>query len=289
MKALQELAARLLTDKTVTTVIGWANGPRGPRPTFVTSPDQADKLVFDTKCVHNLATYLNPRRSHLVPLGKKAVVVKGCDARAVAGLIRETQVKRENVMLIGVRCGGVVRDLKGDGKLTEATISPRCKDCDIREPKLADHLVGELPPAPPSPKGPSPLEKIEAMSPEERWAFWQKELSRCVRCHACREICPMCFCDRCVADKAMPQWIESSPHPRGNLAWQMTRVMHMAGRCVGCGECTRACPEDIPIGLILMKMHQVIEERFGYRAVDDPSVPCPIGAYRLDDKQEFIL
>jgi ferredoxin len=277
MQALQELARKLLADKAVNVVIGWENGPRGPRPVFVTQPENAHRLIFDARCVHNLATYLNPRRAQLAPLGKKAVVVKGCDARAVAGLIRETQLKREDVVVIGVRCGGVVRSPSGAAELTDATVSPRCAGCDSREPKLADHLVGELPPAPPSPKGGDPVAKLEAMTHEQRWEFWQKELERCVRCHACREVCPMCFCDRCIADKSMPQWIESSSHPRANLA------------CVGCGECTRACPTDIPLGLILRKLHNVIEERFGFRPTDDPSVPGPVGAYRLDDKQEFIL
>ena len=88
------------------------------------------------------------------------------------------------------------------------------------------------------------------MAPAQRWSFWEEELSRCVRCHACREVCPLCFCERCVADKTQPQWIESSPHGRGNLAWHLTRAMHLAGRCVGCGECTRACPAGIPLGLL---------------------------------------
>jgi ferredoxin len=289
MQALQELARKLLTDKTVQVVIGYEQAPRGPRPVFLSEPDQAHRLIFNTRCVHNLATYLNPRRAHLTALGKKAVVVKGCDARALAGLIRETQLKREDVVAIGVRCGGVVRDITGDGNLTEATVAPRCMGCDAMEPKLADHLVGDMPSPPPAPKGGDPVAKIDAMSPEERWAFWQKELERCVRCHACREVCPMCFCDRCVADKTMPQWIESSAHPRGNLSWQMVRVMHQAGRCVGCGECSRACPADIPLGLILRKMAQVVEERFHCRVSDDPSIAAPVGAYRLDDKQEFIL
>ncbi len=289
MQQLQELARKLLADKTVQVVIGYEEGPRGIRPAFIAQPDQASRLVFNTRCVHNLATYLSPRRTHLVGLGKKAVVVKGCDARAVAGLLRETQIKREDVVVIGVRCGGVVFGPEGDGNLTAATVSPRCDGCEAREPKLFDHLVGDLPPAPPKPKGGDLVAKIDAMTPEQRWKFWMTEMERCIRCHACREVCPMCFCDRCIADKTQPQWIESSPHPRGNLAWQMVRVLHQAGRCVGCGECTRACPSNIPLGLILKKMATTIDERFGYHASDDPSVPAPIGTYRLDDKQEFIL
>lgn len=99
----------------------------------------------------------------------------------------------------------------------------------------------------------------------------------------------MCFCASCVADKSRPQWIESSATPRANLSWQLTRVMHMAGRCAGCGECARACPSDIPLDLVLAHVARHVERRFGYRVTDDPTVPAPIGAFQTDDSQEFIL
>ena len=126
------------------------------------------------------------------------------------------------------------------------------------------------------------------MDPDARWAWWSAEFARCVRCHACREVCPLCFCERCLADKTTPQWIESSPHARGNVAWNISRALHLAGRCVGCGECERACPADIPLGLLNAKLAAVVADRFDYRAGDDPSVPSPIGTFRADDEQEFI-
>ena len=289
MQALRTLARKLLTEGTVQVVIGYENGPRGARPTFVTLPEEAERLVFTPGCVQNLASYLSPRRNHLRALGKPAVVVKGCDAKAVAGLIRESQLKRENVVLIGVRCGGVVRDPALFEKLSLDTVADRCGDCDNREPKLVDHLLGELPPAPPaSTRMSERMARLEAMSHEERFAFWTEQMERCVRCHACREVCPLCFCVRCLADKTMPQWIESSAHARGNLAWHFTHAMHLAGRCVGCGECQRVCPADIPLGLLNRKMAQIAAQRFGYKVCDDPQVPAPIGAFRKEDEQEFI-
>ena len=290
MRELRELARRLLEEKAVQVVIGWEEGPAGVRPAFVTVPDQAEKLVFDARCVQNLATYLNPRRTHVARLGKPAVVVKGCDARAVAGLIRETQIMRDDVVVIGVRCGGVVSRPDGASSLTSDTVADRCADCDVREPHLADHLVGEAAPPPPaSTRREERIAALEALSAAERWAFWQKEFERCVRCHACREVCPMCFCERCLTDKTQPQWIESSPHARGNFAWHVTRALHQAGRCVDCVECARACPADIPLGLLNRKIAQVVLARFGYRAMDDPAVPAPVGAFKQDDEQEFIL
>lgn len=290
MRELQELARRLLADSTVKVVVGWEEGPRGIRPAFVTDPDRADRLVFDERCTHNLASYLSPRRPHLARLGRPAVVVKGCDARAVAGLIRESQIKREDVVIIGVRCGGVLADPSIREPLSAETVAGRCPGCQAREPHLADHLVGETRSEPPgNGRREARIAELEALTPQERWWFWQAEFARCVRCNACREVCPMCFCERCVADKTQPQWIESSPHARGNFAWHVARALHQAGRCVDCVECERACPADIPLGLLNRKVAQVVERRFGHRASDDPEVPAPIGVFKLDDAQEFIL
>jgi ferredoxin len=293
MKELQELARTLLADKTVGVVIGWEEGPRGVRPAFVTTADDAGRLIFDQRCVQNLAAYLNPRRTHLKGLGggKPAVVVKACDAKAVAGLIRESQLKREDVVLIGVRCGGVLRDPTSTEALSAETAAEKCLGCEPHEPgaKAVDHLIGE---AQAALEGDASwakrIEELRAMTHEERFAYWTEVLSRCVRCNACRQVCPLCFCDRCQADKTDPQWIESSPHPRGNIAFHMTRALHLAGRCVECGECERICPAGIPLGLIGRRVAQVVEERFGHRPTDDPEVPCPVGTFKNDDSQEFI-
>jgi formate dehydrogenase (coenzyme F420) beta subunit len=292
MKDLRDLARQLLTDGTVEVVVGWQDSPRGARPVFVDSPDDCDQLIFDTRCVHNLATYLNPRRFQVTELGRLAIVIKGCDAKAVAGLLREAQLTRDRVVLIGVRCGGVVEehDAAKPPPLTPETVMPRCHGCDNREPHLCDHLIGE-----PRPDPPVPLVTIEeriaaldALSPAGRWEYWTAQFAKCVRCYACRQVCPLCVCERCVADKSRPQWIETASHTRGNLAWNVTRAMHLAGRCVGCGECERFCPSGIPLSLLNRKLQQVVAERYDYRVSDDPEAVAPIGDFRLDDRQEFI-
>ncbi len=290
MNELRELASKLLSDGTVQVVLGWEEGPHGVRPAFAMDAEGAQRLVFDARCVHNLATYLSPRRSHVARLGRVGVIVKGCDARAVAGLIRETQVKREDLTIIGVRCGGVSADARDTRPLSAQTVADRCRGCNAHEPRLADHVVG---PAVTGFDGPfrrdGRIEELLSRPVDQRWAFWQAEMQRCIRCNACRQVCPMCFCERCMADKTQPQWLESSAHPRGNLAWHLTRAMHQAGRCTDCGECERACPVGIPLTLITRHVARVVADRFGYQTSDDPAVPEPIGTYRLEDPQEFIL
>lgn len=289
MTELQDLARKLLADGTVQVVIGWETSRLGPRPVTITEAGDAARLVFDARCVHNLATYLDPRRTQVKDLGRAAVVVKGCDAKAVAGLLRESQLRRDDLVLIGVRCGGVVRDPAGPAELTLETVAPRCAGCDIREPHLVDYLVGEAQPEPPQVASiDERVAALDALTPAERFAFWAAEMDKCVRCYACRQVCPLCACERCVADKSEPQWIEEAPHARGNLSWHLTRALHLAGRCVGCGECERACPVGIPLSLLNRKLQQVVAERFDYTVSDDPAVVSPIGAFRQDDVEDFI-
>ncbi|MGO8683513.1 MAG: 4Fe-4S dicluster domain-containing protein [Thermoleophilia bacterium] len=289
MTELQDLAQKLLAEGTVQVVIGWEEGRRGPRPVTITRAEDAVRLVFDTRCVHNLATYLNPRRSQVSNLGKPAIVVKGCDTKAVAGLLREAQLVRDDVVLIGVRCGGVVKDPTGPAELTLDTVAPRCAGCDIREPHLADYLIGEAQPEPPQVTSiDDRVAELDAMTPGERFEFWADEMQKCIRCYACRQVCPLCTCERCVADKSEPQWIEESPHARGNFSWHLTRALHLAGRCVGCGECERACPVGIPLTLLNRKLQHVVADSFDYVVSDDPAVASPIGAFRQDDSEDFI-
>jgi formate dehydrogenase (coenzyme F420) beta subunit len=292
VKELRDIARRLLSDGDVRVIIGWESARRGARPAFITNPAEADRLIFDERCVHNLATYLNPRRDNVAELGKIGLVIKGCDAKAVAGLLREAQLNRDDVVLIGVRCGGVLEEAEVPQPmaLTADNVAPRCYGCDNRVPALVDHLVGEVRPEPPRPTATidDRVAALDALPLAERWQFWTDQFSKCVRCYACRQVCPLCVCERCVADKTVPQWIEPSPHPRGNLSWNITRALHLAGRCVGCGECERFCPAGIPLSLVNRKLQQIVEERYQYVVGDDPEAPAPIGGYRLDDNEEFI-
>ncbi|MEK7773429.1 MAG: Fe-S oxidoreductase, partial [Deltaproteobacteria bacterium] len=248
-KALREKAKGLLASGEVKVVIGWGWNRNKTRttPVFITRPEDADRLVFNPLCVNNLSVYLTRKFKDVQAIGRPAIVARGCDIKNIAVLISEAQVKREDVYIIGVACNGAVyRQELWKGELTPQIMPTKCHNCDVRNPHIADCVIGgKIDFAPPElPVGMvfDKIKDLDSKDGQQRWAFWIKEFSRCIKCYACRQVCSLCYCERCITEKNMPQWIETSAHPRGNLSWNLTRAMHLAGRCTFCGECERACP-----------------------------------------------
>ena len=290
--AIRKEATRLLESGTVAAVVGYRAGRRNNTalPVIVTAPDQVDQLIFSPACVNNLSLYLTKAKKEVSKKGKLAIVAKGCDLRAVAGLLGENQLKRDNVHLIGIACAGVYgADADRSLPLSEATIARKCRECTVHEPEATDAVAGTLPKLKELPHLESEeLAKLEAMTPQERWAYWQEHFSRCIRCLACRQVCPFCFCEQCLCDRNRPQAVESSPRPAGNTAWHIVRAIHLAGRCGGCAECERACPMDIPLNLLNRKMAKELKELYDYEAGLEPQEKGPLTSYREDDDQSFI-
>ncbi|MHB8160225.1 MAG: 4Fe-4S dicluster domain-containing protein [Thermoleophilia bacterium] len=123
-----------------------------------------------------------------------------------------------------------------------------------------------------------PLSELFArMNPVERRLFWREQYSRCIRCYACREACPMCFCrDVCIMQTTDPHWTGAGVDAGEAEMMQLIRVNHLAGRCTGCGECERACPVGIPLMLLMNEQNQAIEELFGHRAGTDLEARPPL-------------
>jgi len=275
---LRQTCRRLLDEGKVNVIIGYgqdsADGPA--YPIFVTKPEEVDKLVWNERCYANLTTYLT--RKDIKALGKPAIIVKGCDERALVVLQQESQIDREALYVIGVACDGL-----GNPR------AAKCLVCDVHRPRFADEVLGEATASDASEGRYAELEEFLKRSPAERMAYWMAELSRCVKCYACREVCPLCYCTRCIVDKNRPTVIDTSATLKGNLAWQIVRAFHLAGRCVSCGECARACPAGIDLGLLNLTLARAAEEHFQYRAGIDPEKTPIIGSYSLEDKEEFIL
>jgi len=334
---------KLLDERTVKYVIGYRNGTAGPfaAPAFFTRPDEADELVWDPTCVHNLARFLADERRESVcgpapgesadkkPIG---LVVKGCDSRAVAVLLQEKLIDRRDVYLVGVSCegAGVIDEDKLSRKLGAAEagkaefgddgvfvvttnkgtiqietgdiLDDRCIECRADYPVVYDVLIGEK--ADRKPEKPyGSLDEVESLAPEGRWAFWERELGKCIRCYACRSICPMCYCDECVVDtitfavtadttageKAQKiRWVERSTDNSENFFYHLVRAMHLAGRCIDCNECARACPVDIPLRLLNKKLEKEAKRLFDYDAGFDLEAPALISSFRDEDPEGFI-
>jgi len=290
--AIRAEAKRLLEAGEVTAVIGYTSGRRkgSAQPVIVTDPVKAESLVFSPACVNNLALYLTKAKKEVKKGGKIAIVAKGCDLKALAGLMGESQLKRESLHIIGVACAGVHgANVQPAEPLSAATVARKCRECSVHLPEGVDFTAGTLPTLVPlSAIEAEELAKLEAMTPAERWAFWKEHLSRCIRCMACRQVCPFCYCEQCLCDRNRPQGVETTPRPAGNMGWHIVRAMHLAGRCAGCAECERSCPMDIPLNLLNRKMAKELKELYGQEAGMAPQEKGPLAQYKEDDDQSFI-
>jgi ferredoxin len=291
--AIRSEARRILSDSTVSAVIGYTAGRRkgSTQPIVITTADDADKLLFSAACLNDLVVYLTKAKKDVPKTGRIGIVVKGCDLKAVVGLLGESQLKRDNLYLIGIPCSGVLGSLlKPSAELTTETIASKCCECTDRLPVGCDFVPAVTPaPLPDLEKRyANEIARLEAMTPSERWEFWKEQFSKCIKCYACRQVCPFCFCEQCLCDRNRPQMVEQTPRPSGNTAWHLVRAMHLAGRCAGCGECERVCPMDIPLNLLNRKMAKELKELFNSEAGFEVRDTGPLTSYREDDDQSFI-
>jgi ferredoxin len=211
-------------------------------------------------------------------MGKPAVVVKGCDGRAVVMLVQEAQLTRDRVHVIGMACAGVGQP-----------VLAKCRTCDVHLPRHSDEVIGEVDnPTVDAAARYTDVEEFLTLTPAERFEYWTAEFARCTRCYACRQVCPLCYCTLCVLDRNRPQAVATSPHPAGVLAFHLTRAFHLAGRCVGCDECARACPAGINLPLLNTSLARATEREFGFRPGLDPEADLVIGGYSTHDTEDFI-
>jgi len=279
---LQEKAAELLTDKKVEVIIGFGKSETGKASAvFITSPHQTDRLLWNDQCTENLTVYLT--KKEIKKQGKPGIIVKGCDAKTLAVLEAEHQIDREEMVVIGVVCSGIhVR-----GRLQD-----KCLACDVQSPPHCDFVIGEATHAETTEKKQgeryAKLDQFSAMTSDQRLEYWKKEFARCFKCYACRQNCPLCYCEVCVADKNRPTRIDTSATLKGNFAWNILRAFHLAGRCIGCSACTVACPAGIDLDLLNLTLAKAAEDNFQFRSGMARNTEPLIGTFSPDDQEGFI-
>jgi ferredoxin len=255
------------------------------------------------------------------------IFVKGCDSRGLVQMFIENGYPRERIVILGVPCTGqinpdklmpilkekgvnknieikdiIVTDLddKFNIKITTLDLEfelpkievlyEKCLTCKYPNPIIHDILLTD--PVEARGKASEGFEKItelESFSSNERWKYWAEKFDRCIRCYACRNICPVCYCKECLTDKWEPDWIRKSVNLTENTMFHITRAFHLTGRCISCHECERACPVGIPLLEIYQKIAQEVLEQFNYEAGTDPEMKPFLSTFNPDDPGEFIL
>ena len=303
-------AAELLSNGTVDRVYAWKRGEFAydVTPALFTSVEEMEKdFVYDDFCGANFSKYLV---RETIKDGKVLVFLKPCDTYSFNQLLTEHRFDREKVYVVGIPCNGMldVRKIKesaegissievgaddvvvhtlydGDVKLDRNDmLAERCVNCKSKKHVAYDELLGEDGDVIASGRF-DEVAKLEKMSADERFAFWQSELSRCIRCNACRDVCPACTCEKCVFDnpnsgfenKAIADSFEEK-------MFHIIRAFHVAGRCTDCGECSRVCPQHIPLHLLNRKFIKDIDDFYGeYQAGAEVDSRAPLIDYTTDD------
>lgn len=300
---LRQEAKALLEQGKVDYILGFELGSLKftDTPLITRNKDDVDRLVINPFMANNLANFLIGLK------GRAGIVAKGCDSRSIVSLIQDNKVSRGNVVILGVPCPGII-DLDKVEKLTgrdrdklesitregnrvvvtydgrkgefpsNDVLNNNCLVCELPTPREYDILLGE-PTAPVEGRsaGQARIDELKGKVPHDRWEFWRNEFTRCIRCYACRNVCPACFCNRCFVEESEPQWVLPVPRWQDNLIFQVIRNIHVAGRCTDCGECERVCPVKIPLRSLTREMYNIVGDLFAYKAgMDKDALPMMV-------------
>ena len=310
---LIEKASALLSNGTVSAVLGWGKGEFDydvtPR-VFSSVEELQDGFVWSDFCGANFSKYLVAKTQKIE--GKILVFLKPCDSYSFNQLLTEHRFDREKVYAVGIPCEGMadiakVKAVCGEGISTIDTtgeqmlvttlyddapkaintadvLAERCINCKSKKIVAYDELLGDNGEVIESGRF-DEVARLEAMTPDERFAFWQNELSRCIRCNACRDACPACTCEKCVFDNPNSGVENKSPaNEFEEKLFHIIRAYHVAGRCTDCGECSRVCPQNIPLHLLNRKFIKDMNDFYGdYQAGEEVGSRAPLVNYTTED------
>ncbi len=328
-------------------------------PVFITDPKEIDQTAGSLHCGTLLMSKLVKKYLDGAGTTKIAMTVKGCDMMGLYELAKRQQINLDNVIMIGVNCGGTVSPVtarkmiadkfgvdpdtvhkeeidKGQfiieyegghkgisiDELEEQGYGRRsnCRRCKLKVPRQADLACGNwgvigdkagkatfvevgsdkgaalldgaikagvIKTEAPNPKGLEIRGKVEGAmlklgdkwrkkdfeglgEGRERLKKIVKETSRCIKCYACIENCPICYCVECSTKK--PYLVTPGQVPP-NFMFHLIRYAHIADSCVNCGQCEELCAMDIPNALFMHAQQVELEKMFGHVPGVDMTLP----------------
>ena len=123
--------------------------------------------------------------------------------------------------------------------------------------------------------------------------------AECVNCYNCRVACPVCYCKECVFvtdvfNHEPAQYLRWANRkgiikmPTDTVFYHMTRIAHMSTSCVGCGQCTNACPNNIPVMELFRTVSYRTQKAFGYEAGRSIEEDPPLSVFRENELTEVV-
>lgn len=287
---LQNAVRKLFDEGRIDYFLGFARDAGHTFPVILTKDADLSKLTFDQLSWNNLCNHLPEVKG-----AKVGILVKRCERNTVNVLAAENQVLRENLVIVGVGCLPKIdpRKLPAYGAAPDGNDpslwQEKCRRCVERNTPDVDVFVGEKVSTPTPVTGWPLVEELEAKPAAERRAWVRGQMSLCIRCYACRLACPLCYCNQCFVEDNKPQWIDKSVEVENNLYYHLIRAVHLAGRCIECQECSRACPVGIPVDIFNQVLTRDFAERFAFAAGATPEQKAALIDFQRDDKEDFIL
>jgi ferredoxin len=101
-------------------------------------------------------------------------------------------------------------------------------------------------------------QRVALMDQRARMDFWQKELSRCIKCFGCRDVCPVWIYDKTELED--PEWITAGEIPPAVPLFHIIRAYRIGDKCINCGMCEETCPMSIPLRTIHQLMRRQAPE-----------------------------